>query len=83
MAAEDHLATYRQFSDAELATEITLLGSQRQNHYSAQNVGAKGYQRDIRLIEDKFSAAVQIRGERAATNKSPFAAVDFSQVRIS
>jgi hypothetical protein len=64
MAKEDWIVTYREFSDSELAEEITRLDAQRKNFMVSQTAGSKSFSRDLSAINEQFTAAMFVKRER-------------------
>lgn len=83
---DDWLKTYREFSDPELEAEIARLDKHRQNFMTQQSAGSKSFSRDLSAINDQYTAAIEVRGERrraASGGRNPYVGgTDFSRVRI-
>jgi len=63
MAYADHLLSYRSESSEDLLTEKAALKAQR-TIYSAQGMGTKSMQRDLRLLEERLQAINFVLKER-------------------
>jgi hypothetical protein len=83
MAVEEWEPLYRDYSSADLAAEITSLKAQKANMYATQNVGSKGYSKDLRLISEQLTAATKVKRERLQTTESRVGLADFSETEIS
>lgn len=62
---EEWLTTYQEYTDAELAEEITVLRAQSRNFYVSQTSGQNAYSRAIAEIRDRLAAATRVKRERA------------------
>lgn len=65
MAYADHLLSYRSESSEDLLTEKAALKAQR-TIYSAQGMGTKSMQRDLRLLEERLQAINFVLKERSS-----------------
>jgi hypothetical protein len=63
MAYADHLLSYRSESSEDLIAEKAALKAQR-TIYSAQGMGTKSMQRDLRLLEERLQAINFVLKER-------------------
>lgn len=80
---DDWLVTYRTFTDAELDAEIILLNSKRTNFLSSQGAGSKNFTVDRTAIDNQFTAAREVKGERTRSGNNRSGSVDFSGVDIN
>ncbi len=65
MSASSWINIYRSYEADELTSEITRLKSEA-SEYSTQGHGDKNYAKDLRVLEDKLTAATTVKNERAA-----------------
>lgn len=61
--SNDWIEIYRDYSGEELEGEITKL-KQEATLYTAQNVGDKGYQKSLEMVQNRLHAAIRVRSER-------------------
>ena len=64
MAMSDHLLDFRSMSTVELTDLRTSLRAQR-SVFSAQSMGTKSFQRDLRLLTDQLAAIAYVLKERS------------------
>lgn len=82
---DDWLLTYRDFSDVELAAEIEMLNTRRNNFLSSQQAGSKSFSVDRDSINDQYTAAIEVRRDRrlAGGTNTRMGTTDFSGVDIN
>jgi len=61
--SNDWIEIYRDYSPVELDAEITKL-KQEATLYTAQNIGDKGYQKSLEMVQNRLHAAIRVRSER-------------------
>lgn len=61
--SNDWIEIYRDYSGEELDAEITKL-KQEATLYTAQNIGDKGYQKSLEMVQNRLHAAIRVRNER-------------------
>ena len=81
MANAEWLAIYRTYTPDELTAEVARL-KQQNTEFSQQQVGGKGYTKDLAELRGKFSAAVRVQQERGLIpgQTGGFMVTDFSGV---
>jgi len=67
---DDWLVTYRNFSDADLEAEIEMLDELRKNFLNTQAAGSKSFSVDRNSINDQYTAAIEVRGERSNSSNT-------------
>ena len=78
--SNDWIEIYRDYTPEELDAEIAKL-KQEATLYTAQNIGDKGYQKSLEMVQNRLHAAIRVRSERrqAAGGRNPSWGVpDFS-----
>ncbi len=65
MAANDMLLDYRSYSTDELIAERTTLRASRTTFIS-QNMGSKGFTKNLQLLEDRIRAVAYVLRERGS-----------------
>ncbi len=63
MANPEWIEIYRSYSDEALAAEIAKL-KQQDSVYTSQQVGGKGYSKDLTAVSGKLAAAIRVQKER-------------------
>lgn len=63
MAMSDYLLRFRQLTTQELQDKRTALEA-RDNEFSAQSMGTKSFQRDLRMLQDQLNAIAFVLRER-------------------
>jgi len=81
MGSPEWMEVYRTYTGEELSTEIAALKKQK-SVYSGQNIGAKGYTKDLHELMNQLHAAVRVQNERTHQGDGSSGTVDFSQVRV-
>jgi hypothetical protein len=61
--SNDWIEIYRDYSGEELDAEIAKL-KQEATVYTAQNIGDKGYQKSLEMVQNRLHAAIRVRNER-------------------
>ncbi len=77
---DEWLIIYNDYSDVDLAAEITWLKTQARNPFNAQTEGNRSYARSTAEVRTRLAAATQIQRERSNTEPRHGVA-DFSSVQ--
>lgn len=78
---DEWLIAYRDYSDAELAAEITWLRTQVRNPFNAQTEGNRSYARSTAEFRTRLAAATTVKEERSSSITSRHGIADFSGVQ--
>ena len=80
MANPEWMEIFRSYAPAELDAHVVELKKQI-SVFSAQNVGQKGYTKDLAELRGQLSAAIRIGTERGQSGRNQSCGVvDFSRV---
>ena len=72
---------YGQYSDVELASEVTFLKTQLSNPFNAQTEGNRSYARSTTEFRTRLAAATQITTSRSNASFVRHGIADFSSAR--
>jgi hypothetical protein len=77
--SNDWMEIYRDYEPVELDAEIAKL-KQEATVYTAQNIGDKGYQKSLEMVQNRLHAAIRVRNERRQTQNPSWGVPDFSHL---
>jgi hypothetical protein len=79
MASLDWQEIYRDYDPSELDAEINRMKHEA-TLYTAQNLGDKGFQKNLDEVRNRLHGAIRVRNERRGRGGPSFGIPDFSGV---